>query len=292
MEHLNRHQLILLALLVSFITSMATGIVTVALMDQAPQSVTQTINRVVERTIEKVVAPSTPANNTNTIVKETIIINEDDQVVGTIEKNSKSIIRIYRTNSDLSVGTDAMTFVGIGIVISDDKIIATDSSLISEGGKYFTSLSDGKLREVSVLSDIKGEQIAFLKIIQDDKNPFDLPKSIIAKNDVKLGQSIVYIGGQTKNVVATGIVSSLGTKEVKIDIASSTATTTQTVVSSIETTISGNNLISGAPLFNLTGELVGIKANFMDSARTDLFVPVSAIQTVLSNYQNSLKKTE
>ena len=37
MEHLNKQQLILLTLLISFVTSIATGIVTVSLMDQAPQ---------------------------------------------------------------------------------------------------------------------------------------------------------------------------------------------------------------------------------------------------------------
>ena len=292
MEQLNKHQLILLALLVSFVTSIATGIVTVALMDQAPQSVSQTINRVVERTIQQVVSPATTTINTVNTIKETVVVNEDDQVVNTISKNSGSLIRIFRTNTDITYGTDAMTFVGIGTVVSSDNIIATDNSLISDGGKYFTSLADGKLRELNILRATSGEQIALLKIVADASTTINLSKTILSQNDIKLGQSVVYIGGQTKNSVAVGIVSSLGTKDIAINVSSSTATTTQTVVSSIETTFPSNNLISGGPLLNLSGELVGIKGTFLDSARTDLFVPVSSIQAVLSAYQSSQKKTQ
>ncbi len=53
-EDLNKNQIILLTLLVSFVTSIATGIVTVTLIDQAPAPVAQTINQIVERTIERV----------------------------------------------------------------------------------------------------------------------------------------------------------------------------------------------------------------------------------------------
>jgi len=284
MEHLNKHQLILLALLVSFITSMATGIVTVSLMDQAPQGVTQTINRVVERTIENVVQP-TPAPANTTTVKETVVVNEDDQVVNTIAKNSGSLIRIYRTNTDPGAGPDSMVFVGIGIVVSDDKIIATDSGLISEGGSYFTSLADGKLLGLKILRAVSGEQVALLKINTDVKNSVNLAKVNLSQNDAKLGQSIIYIGGQNKNSVATGIVSSLGTKDIITGTGSSTATST--VVSSIETSLSSGSLISGGPLLNLSGDLIGFKGTFLDSARTDLFVPVSSIQAVLSAYQNA-----
>jgi len=48
---MTKHQLVLLVLLVSFITALVTGIVTVTLINQAPQPITQTIQRVIEKTI-------------------------------------------------------------------------------------------------------------------------------------------------------------------------------------------------------------------------------------------------
>ena len=48
MEHLTKQQIILLALLVSFVTSIATGIVTVSLINQAPAGTTNTVERIIE----------------------------------------------------------------------------------------------------------------------------------------------------------------------------------------------------------------------------------------------------
>jgi len=54
LEQLNKSQIVLLTMLVSFVTSIATGIVTVSLIEEAPTDVTRVIQRVVERTVETV----------------------------------------------------------------------------------------------------------------------------------------------------------------------------------------------------------------------------------------------
>jgi hypothetical protein len=56
-DDLSKSQLLLLTLLVNFVMSIATGIVTVSLLDQAPQTVTQTVNRIIEHTVETVTTP-------------------------------------------------------------------------------------------------------------------------------------------------------------------------------------------------------------------------------------------
>jgi serine protease Do len=287
MENLTKQQIILLTLLVSFVTSIATGIVTVSLMNQAPVGVIQTINRVVEKTIQTV---TSPGKDTQTVVKETVLVNPDDQIVSAVEKTSKSVIRIYRTNIDPSSGLNSMVFVGLGAVVTDDGIVATDNSLIAEGGKYFTTIADNKLLDLSIARAVSSEQIALLKIKNDEKNPIIFSKIPISADDLKLGQTVIYIGGETKNTVSTGIVSSLSAKEVKAND-NSTSTVATTKISSIETSIS-SNFIAGGLLLNLSGELVGIKSTYMDSSKTIFFAPSFNIQEALSSLISSQKKTQ
>ena len=291
MENLNKQQIVLLTLLVSFVTSIATGIVTVALMNQAPVGVTQTINRVVERTIEKVV-PSTPTKETQTIVKETVVVNVDDQVTSAIEKNSKSIVRIYNQSNDYSSDEDSVKFVGIGVVVSDDNTIVTDNnSLVFDGGKYFIKTDDGKNRNLIVLRAVPGEEIAVFKVKEDIKNPITLIKiPTISNTNLKLGQSVVYIGGESKNIVDTGIISGINTKDVKEQSATTSSSTVNVMTTSLETSIPSKDFVSGGLLLNLSGELIGIKTTYPEVIRTDLFAPSNYIQTALSQVALSQKK--
>jgi len=287
MEHLTKQQIVLLTLLVSFVTSIATGIVTVALMNQAPVGVVQTINKVVERTIQTV---TTQPQEIQTVVKETVLVNPEDQIVSAVAKNSKSVIRIYRTNTDPSSGINSMVFVGLGGVVSDDGMVVTDNSLISEGGKYFTNISSDKLLDLSILRAVGGEQVAILKIKNDEKNSITFHKVSISKEDLKLGQTVIYLGGETKDSVSTGIISGLTAKEIK-PADGSTSTPAITKISSIETSIP-SNLISGGLLLNLSGELVGIKSTYMDSSKMGFFAPSLDVQEALTAFTDSQKKSQ
>lgn len=267
MEDLTKHQIILLTLLVSFVTSIATGIVTVSLMDQAPPGVTQTINRVVERTIERVV----PAENQAAVIKrETVVVRSDDLVVSALEKNSKSLVRIIKVEGSGETRTEK--FAAIGVVTSKDGTIVTDSGVLSvkadETGapiptSFYAKFPDGQIAPLETKGvDSRGlalfAPVAVSPLKDNAKNTLVFtPATFGDSSEVKLGQAVVSLQGRDYDTTETGIISSLppGAK-------SSQATTTDTLPpppALFNTDIGDTKTTVGSVLLNLSGEIIGMK---------------------------------
>ena len=104
MEHLNKQQIILLALLVSFVTSIATGIVTVSLINQAPAGTTNTV----ERIIEDSVAAALPSDNLAAVSQSGSSADSLTAAIGAIRG---SIVEIGTFGSTNGVS-------GLGIVVN------------------------------------------------------------------------------------------------------------------------------------------------------------------------------
>ncbi len=282
MEKLTKQQIVLVTLLISFVTSIATGIVTVALMDQAPAGVTQTINRIVERTIEKVVTE--PANNNNSaavVTRETIVVKEDDKIVESVDKNKTSVVRIY-TNITNSEDVEQNIFIGLGTIVSKEGLIATGDVFADTSGKYLITLDGNKFYRVKVLSKKESNHFYFLSVIQDEKNQTTFtPVTFSDSNSLKLGQTVIAWGGNIQNSVSTGIVSSLIDDEGKKDNASTTTSLREVVA--INTNINLIDSLSGGPLLNLYGEVVGIRvgANISDKYN---FLPSNILKQEVLQY--------
>jgi len=278
MEKLTKQQIVLVTLLVSFVTSIATGIVTVALMDQAPPGVTQTINRIVERTIEKVVTE--PANNNNSaavVTRETIVVKEDDKIVQSVDKNKNSIVRIYTNNKNEE---SQQTFIGLGTVVSKDGLIATGDVFGDLNGKYLVTLDNSKFYEVKIMPKKEENKFYFLKVIQDEKNPVVFsPVTFTDSNNIKLGQTVIAWGGKNQNAVSTGIISSLG-DDSQI---SSTSTANSVQIKAMNTNINFADSVSGGPLLNLNGEVIGIRVSANISENYN-FLPSNILKQEIALY--------
>ncbi len=279
-EKLNKTQIILLTLLTSFVTSIATGIVTVTLLEQAPPGVTQTINRVVERTIEKVI----PSQGTSVVTKETtVVVKEDDLIAKSIEKDSLSLARIFEKTLNKD-GLPATVFVGWGVVLTEDGIIATDSGIIADLGDYIVSVSDEKSFEVKVLNQDEKLGVALIQAVTSDKKYSFTPATLGDADKLRLGQSVIVFGGNERQAVSIGIVSGLTPFEKKLE----GTTTTESFVGYVDSSIAPLGGARGGPLANIFGEIIGMNAGGIGTR----FVSENILKEKLATLTKPAEKTE
>jgi len=254
MEDLTKTQIVLLTLLVSFVTSIATGIITTSLLAEAPQSVTQTINRVVERTIEKV-AP-TPGGSSTT--KEVTVIKEDDAVSSAIEKVSPAVVRISVRGADGN-----LSFYALGVIVNSSGLVLSSRENLILNTPYSVVLSDGSILGASVAYQSDTDNLVLFRIDADAVHKDKFPAVALSTNNLKLGQNIILLSGKNKNsVYINRVISSdvRGEKDAKGQDVS--------MVYAVETDILASSEISGSPIVNLSGELVGIKSPNADLTTT------------------------
>lgn len=234
-EQLSKSQTVLLTLLVSFVTSIATGIVTVSLMDQAPPAIAQTVNRVIERTVETVVQSDQKGQTASTIVtqEKTVVVKEADLVAQAVQRINPSLVRIYTSESE-----DAR-FLGLGIVLDNRGTVLIDSSAL-EGGDAMVVLSDGTRARAFVTKRDSENSLAYLKAATStEPAPAWIPATI-ASDRIVLGDSVVSLSGKSVTRIATGVVTEMPQSAV------------------IDTNIPADSILSGSPLINTDGNVVGI----------------------------------
>ena len=215
-KDLNKPQLILLAVLLSFVTSIATGITTVTLMQQAPVSVTTPINRVVQQTIEKIQQVE------GKTVTQTVIVKEEDLVVDAIAKNKSAVFSITKDGTDENFSPIEVS-AGRGFAISKDGIIVTDGALVYGGGVYYVKNDSGKFKADFISRDKAG--FSFLKIgdpLDGKSKPVFTVPAFGDLSKIKTGQKIIVLGntissfiyGGDKNIDISGVVRSNAGAEV------------------------------------------------------------------------------
>lgn len=262
MEDLNRYQIVLLTLLISFVTSIATGIMTVSLLQEAPVEVNRTINQIVEKTIETVI-PATPTSPQKEI--QTVVVKEGDQVVDSINKNIKSIVRIKERNPF----TDEVSFYGVGIVVSKDGLIASDRKTVLATNIYTAVFNDGQTLVVVPQSIDKQTNFILFKAVAPEKTTLNLAPATLSDGEPKLGQTLIALGGEVTNAVSVGRAISFDTKD------SGVGSTTTKYITAINTDVSSKDLVTGGPLLNLSGDIVGVKLS-NDPSKT--FTPVTVLK--------------
>jgi len=259
MNNLNNGQIVLLAILVSFVTSIATGIFTVTLLEQAPAPVTTTISKVVQTTVEKI----TPTKET---VVERVVIGAGGELVrDAITKGEKGIFEIV-TLDKIEEETSELTkkVRGIGIFLS------TDGLLISRVPGNTASL-------YVPIQEKEGETLIPLDLIARDEflgvslfRPNTGNATTTAGNEEAVFPAVSF-AETSGNVGQTAIV--LNGSSVAVSFLSGLITDGK--YASYELFLSAKNNLDGAIVMNVENNIIGIldeKNNLIPSTAIKKFV--------------------
>lgn len=197
-EELSKSQLILLTILVNFVTSVATGILTVSLLDHAPPFVTQTVNRVVERTIETVAAAA------SAVTIQAPAPSNQDLVTAAIGADAIRTVAIYA--ADTGTSTPA---VSIGTYLPKSRAVATAAQDILPK-EAIIEFTDGSYSAAFLAR--KGQGIAIYDFADGATLPKVTSPMLIAASALKLGETVLAIS--TDGFASTGIVARVSGKGV------------------------------------------------------------------------------
>jgi S1-C subfamily serine protease len=181
----------------------------------------------------------------------TVIVKEEDLIVDSINKNVKSIVRIEE--KDTFSGT--VSFYGMGLVVSKEGLILADRKIINSANVYTATMSD----DTKIVLNATGveKQTNFImfkpKVVEGETSKYVYTPATISDTEPKLGQTLISVGGSTTNTIALGRALTLNTKDLVV------GTTTTKYLSTIDTDLPTKDLLSGSPLFNLSGDVVGLK---------------------------------
>jgi len=243
MEHLTKAQIVLLTLFVSFVASMATGIVVVTLMDQAPDPVNQTITNVVERTIEKI---------TPTFIEKPgkqIIIKDEDLVVAAIEKNTKSTVALKYTGQEGN-----KLSMGVATIVSNEGLIITDKKNFDSG--LLSATVEGVAYTIDVVANSKNSPLVLGRLVPVATSTTPVvftPVTFGNPGALKTGQTALTLGGRDAKTVASGLITNLETHTV-----TDKDTKIETVILDgimLSQRLGGSS--NGAPIITLDGNVVG-----------------------------------
>ncbi len=189
-EELSKSQLILLTILVNFVTSVATGILTVSLLDQAPPSLTQTINRVIEHTVQTVAPAESAAAGMTPVVQ-----SYQQESTSAIAADAARAVTVY--------GADASTTpraTGTYVPAAHAVVVPAASSLPQQASIAF---SNGAV--VPAVLGLEVDGVAVYRFASSAVLPHVSAVSLVPASALVLGQTAFAVTAD--GTAATGIVS-------------------------------------------------------------------------------------
>ena len=172
---------------------------------------------------------------------------------------------------------------GTGVIVAEDGTILTNRHVVlDEKSEYTVFTNDGRKFSAEVLARDPIQDLAVMKIEQEEKADEDgelVPKPFtVAKlgdsDKLQMGQTVIAIGnalGEFRNTVSVGVISGLGRT-----ITASGEGIVETLEDVIQTDAAINKGNSGGPLLDLRGEVIGINTAMVLGAQSIGFaIPIN-----------------
>jgi len=264
LEQLSKTQIVLLTLFVSFVTSIATGIVTVTLVEQAPSDVTRTINTVVERTVEKVVPGETRIVER---IKEISNPTESDLAIGAIDK-TQNVLVIART----SLGTRVKGF----FVSNKGEALVMAPAGVDVGNELgLTWIGSGTTTMISVKVKKIDQELGVMIVAPSESQKILYPYVNLSAVPVPaLGQRVISIGYSDDLGVKIEFGNVIGILDAKEDEGARR----------FLTSLSGSNSNIGAPVVDVSARVMGIEVGRGASqSEGSVVIPLSRLSALIGS---------
>jgi putative serine protease PepD len=195
------------------------------------------------------------ANATSDV--SSMVASTRDSVV-TIEISARSGLGLTATGS------------GSGFFVSADGLILTSYHVIDGAAQITVLLTDGSSYQARLVSSNPDRDVALLRIPATG-----LPALTLASGDLQIGQTVIATGtalGQYPNTVTVGVVSGLDREMT----ASTGIRRSETLTGVIQTDAALSSGMSGGPLLDSAGRVVGINtAVYGDANGIGFAVPIA-----------------
>lgn len=200
-----------------------------------------------------------------------------------VTKVSPAVVSIYGTK-DIPQGFGFLQEIsaGTGFFVDSDGYLVTNKHVVSEDqANYSVVLSSGKKKRASVIYKDPNTDLALLKIDGSDYPVLNLADS----SKLKIGQTVLGIGnafGKSKKIVSEGAISNLNKTIVTVGDSDSSVNG-QRLRHIIESTAQLYPGDSGGPLFDLSGNVVGVNvAIAQDQDNQSFSIPINDVKRIIT----------
>lgn len=222
------------------------------------------------------------------------IASEESVVTKVVEQATPSVVTISIVKPKMSTDifgaakqievSDEQQDIGSGFIISNDGLVVTNKHVVSDlGAKYRVVIGKDEIAEVKEIYRDPINDLAILKV--EGKNLVSVEMG--DSNQIKVGGTVIAIGtalGQFRSTVTTGVISGVG-RGITADDSMNGSEKLNNVIQTDAAINPGN---SGGPLFNSSGQVIGVNVATSKAGQNIGFaLPINLVKESIDNFKTT-----